>query len=230
MNKLQGKLRLKIPTDTWVTASWDDYVNATANSDYQKAKCYYYSGQLRIEMPPVGANHADDNNIVAVLISLFGVIRNLPIRGFTNCSYRRVGIKECQPDISYYIADRVQFSPQGSSIVDLDLTHPPDLAIEVADSSWADDIGKKRLLYEELGIAEYWVVDVRNTRILAFTIANNGSYRIDRSQVLPELSIVLLEQALQRSRQTDNSQVGNWFITQIQDSALILPNLGFKAD
>jgi Uma2 family endonuclease len=64
-------------------------------------------------------------------------------------------MREAQPDVSYYVGEKAVSAPQGSSVVNLDQTPPPDLAIKVADSSLNDDLGKKRLLYEELGVVEY---------------------------------------------------------------------------
>jgi Uma2 family endonuclease len=49
--------------------------------------------------------------------------------------------------------------------------------IEIANTSLSDDIGQKRLLYEDLGVAEYWVVDVVNIRIIAFTITSAGEVK-----------------------------------------------------
>jgi Uma2 family endonuclease len=71
-------------------------------------------------------------------------------------------------------------------------------------------------LYEELGVAEYWVVDVQNTQILAYAVAAQGSKRIQVSQELPGLTIAILEEALRRSRETDQSQVGAWLLTQFR--------------
>jgi hypothetical protein len=92
--------------------------------------------------------------------------------------------------------------------------------IEIADTSLSDDLGEKRILYEDLGVAEYWVVDVKRARITAFKIiADGGSQRIRVSEVLPGLVISLLEEGLQRSRQMDNTEVGAWFLAQVQASA-----------
>ncbi|BBC23360.1 Uma2 family endonuclease [Pseudanabaena sp. ABRG5-3] len=41
-----------------------------------------------------------------------------------------------------------------------------------------------------------------------------GSERITESSVLGGLRLSLLEEALQRSREIDNSQIGSWFMTQ----------------
>lgn len=213
-----GDLQTKIPTNTWVPATWNEFVQAADDSAYTKAKFYYHNGQLRIEMSPIGPDHASDNTIIIFLVNLFCTVMGIPIKGFTNCSYRKTGVRESQPDVSYYIHNRVSLAPKGSSVVDLDLYSPPDLVIEIADTTLSDDIGEKRLLYEELQVAEYWVVNVKKAQIIAFQIvANNGSHRITESQVLPSLTIALLEEALLRSHQTDNSQVGTWFLTQIRD-------------
>jgi Uma2 family endonuclease len=211
-----SKLQLKLPTDTWVTATWDEYIRAIEDPAYAKAKGYYYNGQMRIEAMGVGSDHARDNGIIYFAITLFCTLNRIPLQGLINCSYRKTGVRECQPDISYYVRERVQLAPQGSSIVDLDAIASPDIAIEIADSSLNDDLGQKRLLYEDMEIPEYWVVDVENTRIVAFQIVKNGSRRITESQVLPGLAISILRDALEMSRTMDQAQVGVWLMTQFQ--------------
>lgn len=44
-----SQLKTELPTDTWVVATWDDYIQATGDPVYEKARGYYYDGQLRIE-------------------------------------------------------------------------------------------------------------------------------------------------------------------------------------
>ncbi|MGB3514731.1 MAG: Uma2 family endonuclease [Microcoleaceae cyanobacterium] len=80
-----------------------------------------------------------------------------------------------------------------------------------------DDKGEKRLLYEALNVAEYWIVDVQNVEVIAFTVADGGSKKINQSQVLPGLDIFLLEEALQRTRQTTQTQVYAWLLSQFQE-------------
>jgi len=75
------------------------------------------------------------------------------------------------------------------------------------------------LLYEDLGVAEYWVVDVKKARVTAFKIIpDGGSQRINQSNVLPGLGISLLEEGLQRSCQMDNTSVSAWFLATVQAS------------
>jgi Uma2 family endonuclease len=92
----------------------------------------------------------------------------------------------------------------------------PDLVIEIAKTSLLDDLGTKRSLYEDLNVSEYWVVDVQNAQIIAYSIAEQGSKRIQVSQVLPGLAMSILEEALRRSREMNQSQVGSWLIRQFQ--------------
>ena len=211
------QLQTKLPTDTWVTATWEEYIQTIEDPTYAKAKGYYYNGQMRIEAMAVGPDHASDNTILIFAVNLFGTLKGIPLKGLINCSYRKPGVRESQPDISYYIGARAKLAPQGSSLVNLNTVAPPDLAIEIADTSLSDDLGQKRLLYEDLEIPEYWVVDVENTRILAFQIASSGSRRITESQVLPGLRMAVLTEAIVMSRTIDQSEVGAWLLAQFQN-------------
>ena len=212
-----SELHTKLPSDIWVVATWEEFIAMADDPAYSKAKCYYRNGQMRIETMSVGPDHSRDNAIALFAINLFCTIKGISLNGLDNCSYRKTGVRECQPDVSYYIGETAQLAPSGSSIASLDVTPPPDLVIEVADSTFADDIGEKRLLYEELKVAEYWVLDVQKSEIIAFAIiADNGSRRLVQSEVLPGLTIALLEEALRRSRTEDQAQVGAWLLAQFQ--------------
>ena len=168
-------------------------------------------------MAAVGPDRADDNGIIVILINLFGIAKGIKMRLLVNCSYAKTSVRGAQPDASYYIGDRVQTAPRGSSVVNLDSLASPDLALEIADSSLIDDLGTKRMIYEELGVSEYWVVDVQKAQVIAFKIiANRGSERLTESQVLPGLKVALLEEGLRRSHQTDNTEVGNWFLEEVR--------------
>ncbi|MEM9906344.1 MAG: Uma2 family endonuclease [Cyanobacteria bacterium P01_D01_bin.44] len=211
------KTPLQLPTDTWVTASWDDFLQVQNDPAYEKAKLYYLEGEIRIEMnAAVGPNHARDNAVIPLVISLFCMSKGLAQNNLVNCSFNKKGAKGCQPDLAYYIGHNAVNTPAGSSVVNLNGQTAPDLAIEIADTSVIDDLGKKRMLYESLSIPEYWVVDVKKAQVIIFAIANGGSRRIETSLVLTGLGVQILESALKKSRTSDQTAVGQWLMSQFQ--------------
>ncbi|MDZ8050468.1 MAG: Uma2 family endonuclease [Aulosira sp. ZfuVER01] len=213
-----SNLQTKLLTDTWVTATWDDYIQVIENPAYEKAKGYYYNHKMRIEMLPVGNDHSRDRIIVILAAGNYAAVKGIPLNGKDNCTYRKTGFNDAQPDVSYYIGENADVIPWGTSIINLDNYPPPNLVIEVANTSLADDKGEKRLLYEELGVDEYWIIDVQNVQVIAFAVANGGSRKITQSQVLPGLEISLLEEAFRRTRQMNQSQVVAWLLSQFQQS------------
>lgn len=213
-----SQLTVKLPTDTWVNATWKEYLQVSGEPTHEKTKGYYHNGRMRLEMSPLGNPHSRDHFIVLAAIALFASIRGIDLDGHDNCTYRKTGYEEAQPDASFYVGSNAEVVPWETTIIDLDTYPAPDLVIEVAYSSLADDKGEKRLLYESLGVREYWIIDVQKVEIIAFEIANRGSRRIDQSQVLPGLAIALLEEALRRSRQTNHGKVSAWLLSQFQSA------------
>jgi Uma2 family endonuclease len=210
------QLQEKLTINTWVKAEWDTYINTIESPDRGDTKGYYYNGYMRIEDMPTGADHASDNGLIYLAITLFCMVKGIPIQGLIGCSYRKIEFRECQPDISFYIGDIAHLAPKGKSVVNLDEQAIPNLVVEISNTTINDDLGAKRLLYEEMGVSEYWIVDVQNTLIYAFEIIDRGSKRIDTSLVLPNLSIATITEALNRSKETDQSQVGQWLMSQFQ--------------
>lgn len=209
----------QLVTNTWAIATWDEFLKNLENPAHVKAKGYYQNGKYRIEMTPIGNEHSQDHSIINHAVYLYGTLSNIPLTGKDNCSYRQIGLKEFQPDLSYYVGNNANAIPWGVGVVDLNEYPVPDLVIEVANTSLADDLGEKRLLYEDLEIAEYWVVDVQNVKVIAFAIEDNGSKRIAESLVLTGLKIEILTAALQRSRTTNHTEVGSWLMQQFQEQS-----------
>jgi Uma2 family endonuclease len=157
-----------------------------------------------------------DSSILAAVANLYGTLRNIPHIAFTNASFRKAEERECQPDLAYYIGAGVQRPPRNNQPVDVNLYGAPTLAIEIASTTLNDDLGQKRLLYERLGVREYWVVDVQNAIVLAFAVAEGGSRQIQVSQVLPRLAIGTVEETLKRSLTADDTEVNRWLMQEFQ--------------
>lgn len=212
-----SQLNTEVQMETWVSVSWEEFVRITNDPIYQKVKAYYHNGRMRLEgMAALGNPHSRDHFVVIGAVFLFASLRNLDIDGHDNCTYRKTGCAEVQPDVSFYIGANAEVIPWEATIIDLNLYPAPDLVIEVAYSSLTDDRGEKRLLYESLGVKEYWIIDVQNVNIWAFAIADRGSRRIDQSLVLPGLEIALLEEAFRRSREMNHGKVSAWLMSQFQ--------------
>ena len=196
------------PTDRWVDATWEEFIAISDDPKSEKASCYYYNHQMRIETMGVGPDHAVDNSILHTAIILYCTLKGIPVRGLVNGSYQKSGCRDAQPDASYHLNENAKSVPTGNSIIDLNLYHAPDLTIEIAATSLKDDLSFKRLLYEELGVQEYWVVDVERTEIFAFQILENGgSRRITDSLALPGLAIATIEAALRDRKTSDDSEI-----------------------
>ncbi|MDY7007750.1 MAG: Uma2 family endonuclease [Cyanobacteriota bacterium] len=144
------------------------------------------------------------------------MLKGIDFNGIDNSTYRKAGLKDAQPDASYYLGKNADVVPPETSIIDLEKYPSPDLVIKVANSSLSDDKGEKRILYENIGVKEYLIVDVKNVKIIAFAMVDGGSKQIQESLVLPGLKITLLDEALQRSRNMNQRLVGSWLMEKFQ--------------
>jgi Uma2 family endonuclease len=90
-------------TDSWIKGSWEEYLAAINNFPENQGKSYYYNGYYRLEMTPIGFEHARDHHVVFLGVSLYAILKEIPFQGLPTCSYRKRGIREVQPDISYYL-------------------------------------------------------------------------------------------------------------------------------
>jgi Uma2 family endonuclease len=210
-------LQTQTPLDTWISAPWQEFVHIADAPNSSKLKSYYYNGKMRFEPMSTGSDHSNDHALILFALSFFAASQRIPMTAKDGCSYRKNGYTELQPDASYYVGANADVIPWGTRIIDLDQYPLPDLVIEISDTSLADDLGAKRLQYEDLGISEYWIVNVQTMQIFAFTQGQDGSIRrIRESMVLVGLKLEILEQALQRSRQENQSIITAWLIEQLR--------------
>jgi Uma2 family endonuclease len=202
----------EILTETWQPMSWQDFQQLTDKIEYKNGRFYYDQGYMKIEMSPLGINHSRDNSVVARLVSLFATLKNIQVVEFTNVTLRKAQVQESQPDSAFYLGEVPNLPPRSNEPIDLNQYAPPTLVIEVASTTLSDDLGPKRLLYERLGIHEYWVINTNNAKVIAFEMIDGGSREIQVSKILPALQISVVEEALERSKTADDGEINRWLI------------------
>jgi Uma2 family endonuclease len=203
-----------VPTDTWVEAAWEDFLTFADDPTLERARFYYDDGYMRIEMSPLGPAHGRDNTIVSTVIILYATIKNIPVIGLTNTSFRKAKVRESQPDLAFYIGTNLQLPPRNNAPVNLNELTPPTLVVEIAASSLEDDTERKQKLYQRLGVQEYWVVDVSAGKVIANSLSAIQTTPIRESQVLPGLEIALVEEALVRSLTEDDGAITRWLLAK----------------
>ena len=212
-------LTKNLVTDTWWgKASWEEYIALAENPAYADGRFYYHQGLLRIEMSPLGPRYGRQNSIISKAVSLFATIKNVRIVELANTSFRKAGIGEFQPDLAFYIGSGLRVPPLTDTPVDLQQYDPPTLVVEIGASSVNDELGRKRLLYEESGVQEYWVDDLDVGEVIALVIADGRSGRVRESKVLPGLAIALVEEAIKRSQMEDDRKINLWLLQTFSQS------------
>ncbi len=201
-----------LQTDTWVEADWETFVALATDPAFEDGRGYYDQGYLRIETAALGSAHSQDRPIVSNTVSLSATLRTIRFKEVSNASFWKTGVRACQPDIAFYIGDAFRFLPRNNSPIGVDESGAPTLVIEVGATSFKDDIGAKRLLYERLGVQEYWVVNVEEGTVIAFRVNQGNSGQIYTSLVLPGLEIAVVEKALKRSQSEDDGAINRWLI------------------
>ena len=56
--------------------------------------------------------------------------------------------------------------------------YPEDIywLIEISNTTLEDDLNKKKQIYAEAGIEEYWIIDLKNTELIVFKQASGNDY------------------------------------------------------
>ena len=124
-----------------------------------------------LAMSPIGPRHS-----AAVLRANQALVRLVGDRAIVGVqgSVRLDEYDEPQPDL-YLLRPKEDFYASGHA-------GPKDilLIVEVADSSLEYDQSIKLGLYAETGVPEYWIADVRNDCLVAYTDLRENTYRTTR--------------------------------------------------
>ncbi len=207
-------------TPQWQPATWADYERSRDGMVEGAGRLFFNQGYLWVDMGGEGINHARFNDLITLVFFIW-FSQKAPEQIFdsmSGCLLEKLGYQAASPDKVLYLgSDAPRWRKKEPRSINLDQWRVPDLVAEVADTTLASDLDEKKQLYAALGIAEYWVVDVKGQRVLAFWLDEVGRYReIDVSIALTGLPIELLTQTLaQLSQGMSNSKAAQWFGTQI---------------
>lgn len=204
----------------WKPATWDDYLAYRDDSTIERVKLFFYNNQLLVEMGGEGINHSKFSDLLILMIGIWSLQHLEQVFcTFSRCQIEKPNTKAGAPDLVLYIGDDYPRWGEGERrYINLEYHRVPNLVGEVADTTLATDLDEKKHLYAELGIPEYWVIDVKGKRVIAFRLPENGIYQeIDISVALSNLPIKLVEQTICKLEQESNVNTANWFAQQIKN-------------
>lgn len=206
------------PLRQWHVATWEDYVALRDAPTRERMRLFFKRDQLWVDMGGEGINHSGISDLFVSLFFLWAIQR--PEQMYNSCGrclLEQPKTQACAPDLVLYVgADYPQWQEGEPRRIDLTRWRVPDLVGEISDTTLATDLDEQKHLNAQLGIAEYWVVDVQGRRVFAFELQDNGQYQVcTRSRALAGLPISLLEDTLKRVSEGTNTRAAAWFAKQI---------------
>jgi Uma2 family endonuclease len=200
------------------SATWEDYLHHVENTSSHLERVFFHLGVLWIEdMGNEGISHSRFDKLFTMLFYCwFARIEGVKFDLLGGCVIEKPQMQGASPDEVLYIGEGFPRYVEGEPWrVNLSQSRLPDLVVEIADTTLANDLDEKKQLYLALTIPEYWVVDVKGKRVIAFRLVD-GKYReCNESVALTGLPIELLAQTLDRLDNT-NGNAALWFASQIE--------------
>ena len=206
------------PAQQWQQATWEDYEALRDDANCDRYKLFFDHQHLWVEMGAESINHAQTRALFAMIVGVWAAKSpNTKLATFGGCQIEKNYKIAVAPDLVLYIGGNMPTCETGESeFIDLDKWRSPDLVGEISDTTLAIDLDEKKRLYADLGISEYWVIDVRAYRIFALKLDETGVYQqCEGSHILPNLAIALLEQTVELLATKTNTEAAIWFSQQI---------------
>ena len=201
----------------WQAATWEDYVASCEDQSLEEARIFFYEGYLWIDMGNEGPQHARFNDLFTIIFFVWFTTKiGQTFDSLSGCVIEKPKVGAGAPDKVLYIGgDFHQWQKGEPRQINLNQSRVPDLVGEIADTTLASDLDEKKRLYAALGIPEYWVVDIKGERVLAFRLQENGKYQeCEISGALEGLPIALLSETLKLLGE-GNGTAAMWFAQQI---------------
>jgi Uma2 family endonuclease len=204
----------------WQSATWADYERYRDEPQASdRWRLFFNDGCLMVQdMGWEGIGHAQVKDLFIMLLTVWFMAHPDTIgQSMSGCLMEKSGQQAAAPDLLLYVgAGAPEWQPGEPRRIDLGKWRLPDLVGEVSDTTLGSDLAEMKDLYEALGVPEYWVVDVIGRRVLVFCLQADGKYQeCTVSNVLPGLSIALLEAAIEHYSQSSNLSTATWFMQRI---------------
>lgn len=214
------------PSPQWQPATWADYERSRDGMVEGEGRLFFNQGYLWVDMGGEGINHARFNDLITLVLFIW-FSQKAPEQVFdsmSGCLFEKMDHQAASPDKVLYLgSDAPRWREKEPRSINLNQWRVPDLVAEVADTTLASDLDEKKQLYAALGIPEYWVVDVKGQRVIAFRLDAVGRYQeIDVAIALTGLPIDLISQTLAKlSQGVSNSTAAQWFGVQVRELSIV---------
>jgi Uma2 family endonuclease len=167
----EGERRFVLRNVPW----WTYVALRDALDEQASVKMTYLEGTLELMSPSM--LHEDAKTIIARLIEVWAMERDVDLRGFGSTTFRREAKERgLEPDECYKLG-----KPEEDGV--------PDIAVEVIVTTGLVD---KMAVYAGLGVPEVWVWRAESGAVAVHRLVE-GRYEVrSRSDVLPDLDIAEL--------------------------------------
>ncbi|MBE9039201.1 Uma2 family endonuclease [Oscillatoriales cyanobacterium LEGE 11467] len=189
------------------------------SSDLDWRKIAFYKGWLWVDLEAEGLGHASFSDLITAIFFIWAFLHpDVVLQSYGRCVIEKPQTHACVPDLLLYKGENIpKWQPGEPRRILLSRDRLPDLVGEIADTSLSIDLDEQKQLYASLGIAEYWVIDVKGMRLFAFGLTEAGAYEtIEMSRILTDLPIALVEKTLERLAEDTNTAAANWLMQQLQ--------------
>ena len=137
-----------------------------------------------LEIMGTSSEHERLKTIIARLLEMYAVEKRITLNGYGNTTFRKEAKQRgLEPDECYCLGE---------------LTEVPDIAIEIAITSGGID---KLSVYQGLGVTEVWFW--QDNQFSLYRLSEEEYEKINQSEFLPDLDLVLLGQFVNYKNQTE---------------------------
>jgi Uma2 family endonuclease len=177
--------------------SWRQYESfLTTLGDRPGIRLAYLEGALEIMSP--GVLHEDVKTLVARLVELYALERDVFLEAYGSANFRKKAKKRgVEPDECWCVDGMLRTGRVGEEVQTREC-NVPDIAFEVVVTNWKID---KLAIYAGLEVPEVWIW--KDRKFLLFALRECGYVPIDRSGVLPDLDFTVLARFARAKSQTD---------------------------